>query len=1025
MTNTQSKKFYFFIFLFFFLSGATGLVYQVIWAKYLSNIFGSTAYAHTIVLAVFMGGLAYGNYLLGRIADRFKGNLLYLYGVIELIIGIYCMFYPNIANLLETVYQNIAWHFHLSSTSKSLLALQFFFNSVNIFIPTMLMGGTLPIMAKFITHKKTEILNKISILYFINSVGAVFGSLLCGFFLIRLWGLDTSISVAASINVLIGFLSIGISKRGGRVLGASDVTEQTSSERDVALEEYKPSFRKIIIFAIGMSGFVSMLYEVMWIRTLTQLFGSSVYSFSLVVAAFIAGISLGSWWLAKNAIKIKEKYYFFGVVQALIAITMCFCVLSINHFTEWVWFLYQTFNTREFVYPIFLFAKFFLVFLILLLPTFFIGITLPLAGSICAKSLKILGRDVGNVFSINTLGALFGTAIAGLILLPNIGILNSFYIGILINLILALILFLSLRQKKSLRNALGVFVVFISLLIFQPLSLDNNLMLTSLFRYKANGQINFSEYFNLITNKRKILYYKEGLNGNVAVTKMGDQKTLFINGKPDASSTGDMPTQLLSGHLPALLHKNPRKVLVIGFGSGVTVGALTRHSSIEQIDVLEISPAVIGAGKFFKEVNNDCLNNKKVNVIIDDAKNFLSINKEKYDLIISEPTNPWTAGTASLLTVESFKRIKKSLKEGGIILQWFHTYEMSNDLFRSIGASFTHVFPKVSVWQPANGDCFFIGSMEGIDGNPFRMQTAIQQNDEVKQSLRQIHADNIYSILSTQVLSAQKTYELFYRKALLNEDRYPIIEFNAPRAFFLRKRVTLLQEADERIHFDKANSLILSQFLSQKELNNQDIMDVYHFMKTSRVSLVNPFLEHYLDTLLSMSEDKISEKLFLEIKKNEQQSRIQMLERLKELKTENPNSYATFQAYRKGLQHEYLVRRSIFFKNEEMYQEIEQLILEGVNTYHEHKYELILQLADFFADQHEYEKSLEKYFEIIVSGAQNNTTENKGVVKAALLRVKDMSLKYNDVGSLVKVRELAVKIFPDDERLLRDIRKNN
>lgn len=1009
------------IYLFFFLSGFCGLIYQVLWAKYFGNIFGSSAYAHTTVLATFMGGLALGNLVLGRFADRTKVNLLYLYGLVEIGIGLYCCIYPNIVLGIEQIYRTVGGQLNLVSINKGLLVLQFFLSSVSIIIPTFLMGGTLPIMTKFITQTRHELLNRISTLYFINSVGAVLGSLICGFYCIRLWGLDSSIEFAAIINMVIGLISLGIAKR---------LNEQPIKNSDTNLNskafnsEYSELQQRILFISIGLSGFASMLYEIMWIRTLIQFMGSSVYSFSIVVAAFIMGISLGSAFLINKQERLENLYFFYGFVQIMIALTMYFCVSNINFYTEWIWTIQQIFQPKAFVYPIFLFMNFLGVFAMLIIPTFFIGMTLPLVSSICTQDLRILGRGVGGVFSSNTIGCLLGTVVSGLIFLPYLGTEKSFLIGVIINWFIGIVVFLSLKKTEFRKWALASIVVLLFFHIFYPIHINKSLSLKSMFRIRnADGNLSFQEFTK--NSLKKILFFKEDLDANVAIAltveKGVEYTSLYINGKPDASDREDMPTQLLIGHIPGLLHTNPKKVLVIGFGSGVTVGALTRHPSIERIDCLEISPAVIEAGKFFSHVNEQCLLNKKVHIIIDDAKNFLTLNKEKYDVIISEPTNPWTAGTASLMTIEAFENMKKSLNENGIILQWFHTYEMSNDIFSILGATFTKAFKFVSVWKPAGGDCFFVGSLKPLNIN-FEQMKERMALPEVRESLKRIKIEDIYSILSTQIMSEKNTRNVFYQSALINSNQHPLIEFNAPRTFFLGQSVQILGLKDERLRKTENVDLYLSSFLESNLKDINDLKNVYFYLMRDHPELSDRLINNYVEDFLLVFKDDWKERMVLEKVKINKFALESMINKWMILSEKEPADYEVFENL-VSWKIKYLIGKlSIFSNDDSELISFENLLNEGKKQFPIKRDKIALTLAKFYESIGDDRKTFDEYYGI-ANGMPSDPEYD--LSKSALLSGLVLSLELKDKVLFEKIKSLAVRGYSTERDINDAVSKGN
>jgi len=1010
-----------FIFLVFFVSGMTGLIYEVLWSKYLSNIFGSSTYASAIVISVFMGGLAFGNYFLGHRADKVKMNLLYLYGLLEIGIGLYCFVYPDLVTFVENIYQRIGWSLNLQSTNKILFLVQFILNALTIFFPTTLMGGTLPILAKYITRRERDILNRVSSLYFINSVGAVVGSLICGFILIRLFGLDFSITLTAIINVLLGVFCLGLAKKGGEIL----LTEETNDEG--VIKNWIPpgkeqQYLSIILMTAGVSGFASMLYEIIWIRTLIQFIGSSVYSFSIVVAAFIAGISLGSAWLSRRQDNMKNPYEFLGVIQGLIALTMYVCVANLGIFAQGIWWLQQIFAPSLYAYPVFQLCKFLFIFILLLVPCFFMGISLPLASALSSEKLVILGSRIGNVFSVNLIGALAGTLMGGLILLPGLGTIPSFLIGIILNAVMCFVIFLSMR-KSGYRKCIGFSLILILVIIAFPTQFNQNIVTASMFRSRLKD-IPFNEFINQKTQNRKILFYKEDANCNVAISQNEITKdvSLLINGKVDASSGVDMPTQLLSGHLPALLHPNPKKVLVIGFGSGVTVGALTLYPTIERIDCLEISEAVISAGRYFKNVNHDCLHNPKVKIIVDDAKSFLLLNKDKYDVIISEPTNPWTAGTGALMTIESFRQMKEALTENGILLQWFHTYEMSDEIFKSFGATLFDVFDHVTVWQPLKQDCFFVATQEPLKIDQFQIQKKMEQYPEVASSLSLIDGDSLYSLLSSQVLSEAKAHNIFYKSNLINRDQYPYIEFNAPRDFYLNKSVSLIEKNDERLMSCRGEELLICGLLKKTTIPSEDLEKMFYYLRRHNEKVFKAFTVQYFDEIKDLLKKTTHELIEIQKFKDEAVARKMRLDQLEKLTQEFPSKYEIFKEFSERKIEFYLAMNTVFLDQQKMEEEIIRLLKKGQESFPAHRIELGFYLGDFLRDIGQKGNAKNVYLKLLANPQSNDRETNLFIRKKLLSSVIEFAFEEKDKNFLRKIEEWVAEATPADWEILRALR---
>ena len=695
--------------LLFIISGALGLIYQIIWFKYLSLFLGNTTYAQTIVLATFMGGLAIGSALWGRKVDKTKQPLRF-YALLELGIGVYCLLYPKFLGLLKDIFITIVISLQLPSDGSVVLLLKLLVSFCTLLLPTILMGGTLPVLVKFISNRLEESGKNIAILYFLNSFGAVIGSLLTGFFFIRILGLSVSIYSAAIVNLFVGSFAF--------ILTMWTVQSENLSKEETREPETIFSRREIIlaIAVAGISGLAAMIYEVTWVRLLIPVLGSATYSFSLMLVAFISGITIGSYIVSFLVQRVRHLpslliWCQFGIVLSLLVTLPLYARIPYEF-----WRAATILTRSEATYPFFLTIQFFFSFILMIVPTIFLGMSLPVATRIAARGIDVLGKSVGNVFAVNTLGTVVGSLSAGLILIPLIGIKHTIEVGIGFNL-LAGMLILFFAGTVSRRNVLVVVPILLISLIGYVLVSPNwsqSAMLTGVFRQincDVKPPASYSIYMKGLENT-KVIYYREGTMATVGVIESGSSnnssRILVINGKADASSTVDMPTQVLLGQLPCLLHSNAQTALVIGLGSGVTAGSILTHP-IKHLDCVEISPEVVEASSKFNDVNHQPLTDPRMTLHIEDALAFLNLTPRMYDIIVSEPSNPWIAGIGSLYTTEFFEMCKRRMNTGGMMIQWFHLYEMDDDIFKMVVRTFRSSFKYVSIWQPVGGDVILLG----------------------------------------------------------------------------------------------------------------------------------------------------------------------------------------------------------------------------------------------------------------------------------------------------------------------------
>lgn len=805
----------------FILSGATGLVYQIVWFKYLSLFLGNTTYAQTIVLATFMGGLAIGAAAWGRKADVLKKPVL-LYAILELIISVYCFFFPFINTVIKNLFFDIARSSQMEIGSFPLLLLKFAASVIMLIIPTILMGGTLPVLVKGITDKIEESGRSVAILYFLNSFGAVAGSLMGGFILIRLIGLEGTIESTAILNAGIGFIALFLSLQH---------YDTVSEKKELKAELYGRSFTAkkatIAVAVAGVSGIASMIYEVTWVRMLTPVFGSSTYSFSLMLVAFISGITVGSFIVWKIIDRVKNVFGLLATVQFGVMLSMLLSLPLYSRIPYLFWRAGSILARSDETYPFYLFFQFTFCFMIMFLPTIFLGMTLPIAGRIASNSIATLGKTIGNVFSINTVGTVIGSLGAGLALIPAIGIQHSVESAIGLNALNGLLVLSTDTLRVRTRKILMIVPLLFSVGLYGLFASDwNQLMFYSgVFRMIVKEDVTppktYAEFLKRTTQKTD-LYYKEGATATVGVVHAAaggvEQNVLLINGKSDASSVGDLPTQILLAQLPMLLHTKADTALIIGYGSGVTAGSLLTHD-INLVDCVEISPEVIEASRYFDDVNGKPLSDPRLKLTLEDAHAFLDLSRHTYDVIISEPSNPWIAGIGNLYSLEFFRKCKAKLRGNGLMVQWFHLYEIDDEIFKLVLRTFRSEFPYTTVWHTLKNDVMLVGSLQPIHFGADHLRNKVM-NEKVSADLARIGLNHLPSLLSMQSLSSRQTKD-YAGFGIVNTEDKPMLEYNAPRTFFADKGVLEYVFYDERTNII-SDDLFLSMFNKKFPLSTRD-----------------------------------------------------------------------------------------------------------------------------------------------------------------------------------------------------------
>ncbi len=832
----------------FIISGICGLIYEVVWAKYLALFIGNTTYAHTVVLATFMGGLAAGAYYWGKRSDRTSSRLR-LYGILEVVIGLYCFFYPPFLRLLEGLYIAIVSGVDAPSDGLFVLSMKLGVSIVSLFFPTFFMGGTLPVLARYVTKSIDETGRDVGILYFLNSFGAVVGSFLADFILIEAFGLRNSVYITAMMNCVIGVGVIAISY----VWGEEEDAEQSSvrATGDIGSDSaliFSPGEIRIALLTAALSGCAAMVYELTWIRLLTLILGSSVYSFSLMLMAFISGITLGSYIVSKIVLRLKNIYTFLGICELAVGISMLLVLPLYQRLPYYFWVIGGMVSRTTEGYYLFVVVEYAFCFLLMLLPTIFLGMALPLISRIVATDIRWIGKSIGSVFSINTLGTVFGSLLTGLLFIPWIGVHRSIQLGIALSLFLATMILLTSREKAFKRWSLTLsgWILFITYIAIMP-QWSNQVLSIGVFRARLNTPApeSYEEFLKWYKNI-KIQYYEEGVNATVVVTGDSSDLQLVVNGKVDASSQGDLGTQILSGHIPAVLAPKFDSVLVIGLGSGITVGAVTRHP-VQHVDVIEISREVKKAAALFAPYNYDALSDPRVKLTIEDAITFLKTTKKKYDVIISEPSNPWIAGIGNLFTWEFFDLSKQRLTSSGLMVQWIHLYESNNEVFGLVVRTFARVFPNVSIWMTQRNDLILVGSLSPSDPDFRRMESVISQ-PLVAKDLKRIRISRLMTLLSTQMFGPEMSKTL-YPFGASNTEEYPYLEYMAPRAFFLNQVASTPYNLDTRLMLGDT-TLLINKYLVTHTGVPEEYRELGEFCRDRRrgeYGLAEHAFEKYLD----------------------------------------------------------------------------------------------------------------------------------------------------------------------------------
>ncbi|MEK6300642.1 MAG: fused MFS/spermidine synthase [Acidobacteriota bacterium] len=803
------------ILLCFFLSGASGLIYQVVWVRELVLVFGATTFAVSTVLTAFMGGLALGSYLLGRRAEGLTRPLR-LYGLLEIGIGLYGLAVPLIFATLTSVYHSFWQWLHLSFLALSIV--RFLFASAVLILPTALMGATLPVLSSYYARDSRRIGLRVGLLYAVNTFGAVVGAAATGFVLIPSLGMRATTGVAAAINILLGVVAIRLARVDRSVPAARPELQDDDSSRSAGEPRgEKPSVRArarstaslirsaagqvlrvhkaAALVAFAVSGFVALSYEVIWSRVLALIIGSSVYAFSIMLTTFLIGLAVGASIASRFVDRIRKPMLTFAGIELGVGVT---CLAGAYLFNDLPYVFVQLYRWVDSTsWSVLLFARFLISSLVMIVPTLLLGSLFPLVVRIVSsdETAQTGGRSAGEAYAANTIGAIAGSFASGFVLIPWLGLLGSLRLCAALNFVVSAGLFISMRTsaapnkpgvslspRRALASWTGVGVsaaLIIAASVFEP-PWDSEVMSSAVYRYAPSlANKSRKELFDFLKRGQgETVFYKEGITATVAVQRQGGGRVLKVNGKPEASTAGDMPTQILIGSLPLLVRERTDDVLLIGLGSGVTLGSIEQFP-VRQITCVELEPAILEATRFFEDVNNRPLEDPRLRMVSNDGRNFIYTTNEKFDVIVSEPSNPWISGVANLFTLEYFKRGAERLKDDGLFSQWLQMYEMSPEDVRTLIATFRAAFPQVYVFRGSEGDLMLLGSKSARRLDLAALESHFIQ-PRVAADLKRINTTLATDLLSRFYLGPDEVTALV-RGALLNTDDNALIEFNAPR----------------------------------------------------------------------------------------------------------------------------------------------------------------------------------------------------------------------------------------------------
>jgi spermidine synthase len=782
----------------FVLSGAAGLIYEVLWSRYLGLFVGHSAYAQIIVLVIFLGGMSAGAHLIGRRSNKLQSPLLW-YAAVELAVGIIALvFHDSFVALTGWAYASV----FPALSGPALLLTKWILAGALLLPQSVLLGATFPLMSAGLIRLAGEEQTPgrlLSLLYFANSIGAAAGVLIAGFFLIPAVGLPGTLIIAALSNATAAGVVFLIARAHGREIA----TRQSPSGSFLFTPEVVPTLprddRVMLLTVTFGTAIASFIYEIAWIRMLSLVLGSATHSFELMLSAFILGLALGALWIRTRADSLANPIRFLGHVQWIMGmLAVATLPLYIQSF-DWTATLLGTVQQNASGYRVFAVFRYVVAALIMLPATFCAGMTLPLITRLLMRG----GggeRAIGTVYAVNTLGSIVGVIFAGLLLMPLLGLKVLLISGAVVDIALGVWLVARSGPQRpetvitpAPSLAIPVTVTAAAILVVAIFSPFDLLRLTSgVYRH---GVVEKDPLYSFP-------FYKDGRTATVSVRRGNSDGfvTLSTNGKPDASMdrewvtpdsgsderrqlSRDIATQLLLPTITLAHAPYARNAAVIGQGSGMTSHVLLGSPWIKNVATIEIEPEMINASRVFRPANRRVFDDKRSTFVIDDAKSYFASAGKKFDVIVSEPSNPWVSGVSGLFTQEFYHRVKLELAPEGVFGQWLHLYELNDSLASSVLAAIDTVFPAYEVFYTSNTDILIVAA-----NHPLRSPLwGVVAYSGIAEDFRHVVPIGNETFESLRLGNRVVLHPYLLAHAEPNSDFYPALDLNAERMRFMHQ----------------------------------------------------------------------------------------------------------------------------------------------------------------------------------------------------------------------------------------------
>jgi spermidine synthase len=777
-------------------SGAAALTYEVIWLRELSLVMGSTVYALAAVLDAFLGGLALGAWLGGRLVAR-RGASLALYAGLEAGIGLTAVGMPWAIGALSPIF-GVAYR-SLGDQILPYGLVQFVACGALLLVPTILMGATLPVVTALLLEPDSEVAGGAGRLYAANSLGGAIGAGLAGFVLLPSLGLLRTGFAAAAVNFLVAATATWLGGRpGGESVAPAPPRDPAARAAHAPGRGWPAPPPWLLVLLYGVSGFAALALEVGWARIVGLSIGSTTHGFTIILVTFIVGLAGGSWLVPRFRSARERPVQWIVGLHAVVAIWGLLTLSYLGSLPERV---AELVGQRDLTFGGLIAAETMLVGLTIVIPTVCMGGAFPLVSALASRTLGSPGRAVGSAYAANTLGNILGSGVAGFVLVPAIGMRSTIVLACLLFVAVALAyLVAALRAERARLLRAAVPLVAAAALAAALAPRWNRQVVTSgPYLYgstlvsearKVGGR---DAYARALDQKYEILDYREGAATVVTVKRRrpGGGLELAVGGKSDAYSFAS--TQNLIGHLPMLLHPGAKDVLVVGLGSGTTLGSVLTHE-VESVDCVEISSEVVEmAERHFAPFTNDATKDPRANVIVADGRNHLRHSGRTYDVIVSQPSNPWMSGAAGLFTLEYFQEVREHLEAGGVACSWFMVGDDKGETMKSVLASWRQVFPNAWLFETRLlGEHVLVGLRDDAPIAAADIERALRR-PEVRADLARISVTDTAEALAYVMLGPEGVAR-YSEGAVLNTDDNAWVEMHGPRRLATEAKVGVTAE---------------------------------------------------------------------------------------------------------------------------------------------------------------------------------------------------------------------------------------